>query len=326
MGVNQAQAGKLRQAWQPLLLSLAVVWAAASGCGSEGSPLPNEGAGESQYLSPTPLDVGLPDGTTVPRDASLQYDDKPRMDLWRYSKQADRMALLGNWEEAVSAYSQAIAVEPSDSAAYVGRAKAHYMLGEHEKAVKDYTNAIEIRETPRLYMKRGHVLLQLSRFAQADQDYHRAISLGSSSSTAYEGMGEAHRLQGEFDEAIRNYTVAIGPNDDGWWAAYYFRGLSYFQLRQFQRALEDFHHVIVLQPHSGHAYFARGVTRWLGGQCSAALDDFQAFVALSDDEEAFARAQDYIEQLEAIVRCEPRLYAPILLSSQGMAWLRVPWE
>jgi hypothetical protein len=56
------------------------------------------------------------------------------------------------------------------------------------------------------------------------------------------------------------------------------------------------------------------------------LDDFQAFVALSDDEEAFARAQDYIEQLEAIVRCEPRLYAPILLSSQGMAWLRVPWE
>jgi len=237
------------------------------------------------------------------------------------------MALLGNWEEAISYYSLSIAAEPSDVAAYEGRAKANYMLGEHEKAVNDYTRAIETRETPRLYMKRGHVLLQLTRFAQADQDYHQAISLGSSSSTAYEGMGDAHRLQGEFDEAIRSYTVAIGPNDDGWWAAYYFRGVSYFRLRQFQQALEDFQRVIDLQPHNGHGYFARGVLRWLGGQCSAAMNDFQVIVALSDGEEAVAvRANGYIEQLEAKVRCEAGPDPPVLLSARGVAWLRVPWE
>jgi tetratricopeptide (TPR) repeat protein len=249
------------------------------------------------------------------------------MDRLRYSEQARRMALLGKWDEAVSNYSLAIAGDPSDVATYEGRAKAHYMLGEHEKAVEDYARAIEAQETPRLYLKRGHVLLQLSRFAEADQDYHRAISLGASSATAYEGMGDAHRLQGELDEAIRSYTVAVGPNDDGWWATYYFRGVSYFRLRQFQQALEDFQRVIVLQPHNGHAYFARGVIRWLGGQCSAALIDFQAFVALSDGEEALAlRAQSYIEQLEAMVRCEPQTDAPLLLSSRGMAWLRAPWE
>jgi tetratricopeptide (TPR) repeat protein len=236
------------------------------------------------------------------------------------------MALLGKWEEAINEYSRAIAVDPSNGATYEGRAKAHYMLGEHEQAMRDYGRALEVQETPRLYMKRGHVLLQLGRFAQADQDYHRAISLGSTSPTAYEGIGDAHRLQGELDEAIRNYTVAVGPNDDGWWAAYYFRGTSYFRLRQFQRALEDFQRVIVLQPHNGHAYFARGVIRWLGGQCSAALDDFQAFVALSDDQETLARAQDYIEHLGAMVRCEPRLDIPVLLSAQGVAWLRAPWE
>ena len=127
------------------------------------------------------------------------------------------------------------------------------MLGDHEQAASDYTRAIEIRETPQLYLKGGHVLLHLNRYAQADQDYHRAISLGSFSHTAYEGMGDVHRLQGELDEAIRSYSVAVGPNDDGWWAAYYFRGVSYFRSRQFQQALEDFHRVIDLQPHNGHA-------------------------------------------------------------------------
>ena len=260
------------------------------------------------------------DGEVVLEEALFHgeiYDDTGRMDLLHYSEQARRMALLGKWEEAISYYSQAIAAAPSDEAAYVGRAKAHYMLGEHEKAMKDYTRAIEIRETPRLYLKRGHVLLQLGRFAQADQDYHRAVSLGSSSSTAYEGMGDAHRLQGELDEAIRSYSVAVEPNDDGWWAAYYFRGVSHFQLRQFQQALEDFQRVLVLQPHSRSAYFARGAVRWLGGQCSDALNDFRAFVALSDDDEALSGARGYIEQLEAMVRCEPRTDGPITALGTG---------
>jgi tetratricopeptide (TPR) repeat protein len=151
---------------------------------------------------------------------------------------------------------------------------------------------------------RGRIYFELGSYVQADEDYHMAMSLGFNTPMVYLGTGDAHRLKGEPKDAERSYSSAIQLDPDNW-RAYYFRGVCYFQLRRFQWALEDFQRVIVLQPHNAGAYFARGTIRWLEGQCGDALIDLQAFVALSDDGEARARAQGYIEQLEAMIQCEP---------------------
>ena len=123
-GNERAQARQFREVWRLLLLSLAVAWVVSTtACGSAGSSVPAGGAGENRYLSPTPIDTGLQDEEIVLRETSLYYDDTPRMDLLHYSEQARRMDLLGNWREAISSYSRAIAVDPSDGAAYEGRGK-----------------------------------------------------------------------------------------------------------------------------------------------------------------------------------------------------------
>ncbi|MEE9248228.1 MAG: tetratricopeptide repeat protein [Dehalococcoidia bacterium] len=288
---ERAQGWGLERGWRFLLLSLAVMWIALlSTCVSANSPRSALGADEERLL--LALDDAGVSGEPVREEAHRYYDE------------ARRMAVRGEWEEAIALYQQAIALEPSYRGAYEGRAEAYHALGRHQEAIGGYSRAIEIREDSHLYTERGHADVETGRHLQADQDYHMALSSGHPSPNAYIVMGDSHRLIGAFKEAIRSYSEAILLDRESW-RAYYFRGVCRFKLRQFQQALEDFGRVIALQPHNAGAYFARGAVRWLGGQCADALKDFQTFVAFSADEETLSRARAYIDYLKATVECEP---------------------
>ena len=109
---------------------------------------------------------------------------------------------------------------------------------------------------------------------------------------------------GRLDGSADSHAEATALDPEGW-QAFYSRGEATFRLRRFRQALDDFGMVVALQPHFPGAYFARGMLRWLGGQCTGARADFQAFAALANDHVAVSRGIRYMEDLQAAARCGP---------------------
>lgn len=87
---------------------------------------------------------------------------------------------------------------------------------------------------------------------------------------------EADRLfkAEKFREAIAviDKAIAIQPNNKD---AYYFRGVCYQLLKQYQQAKMDFTKVIEVDPTYSYAYLTRGVSNYFLRENNSAIKDFQ---------------------------------------------------
>jgi tetratricopeptide (TPR) repeat protein len=96
-------------------------------------------------------------------------------------------------------------IAPNDAEAYYNRGLAYQLKKEYDKAIADYTKAIEINPND---------------------------------AEAYNNRGLAYGSKKEYDKAIADYTKAIEINPK-YAEAYYNRGLAYFLKKEYDKAWED---------------------------------------------------------------------------------------
>ena len=105
----------------------------------------------------------------------------------------------------------------TDTAAnHLNQGVALYEAGEYEKAVAEYTKAIEL--DPKLasaYYNRGLAYFKMRQYDSALADFNKAIELDPRSSTAWVGRGIALEGLGKYKEALEAYnkSLEINPND-----------------------------------------------------------------------------------------------------------------
>ena len=74
-------------------------------------------------------------------------------------------------ELAIEAYTRALELNPNDLDSYVGRAEAHYLIGNHKLAIEDYTRAIELDpNNPDLYAARAWAYYGAGWYGRASSD------------------------------------------------------------------------------------------------------------------------------------------------------------
>ena len=78
------------------------------------------------------------------------------------------------------------------------------------------------------YMNRAHVCKEQGQFEQAIDNYTKAIELDPQNVEAYIGRGTTYHADDQYDMAISDYTKAI-EIEPGHGLAYYVRGLSYHE-------------------------------------------------------------------------------------------------
>ena len=130
--------------------------------------------------------------------------------------------LIKNAEEAkeyIKLYTASLTFNPKIVEDYIKRGNAYSYIGEHDKAIADYDQAIKLKPN----------------YAKAY--YHR---------------GNAYRDKIEFDQAIADYTKAIELKPD-YVEAYYNRGKLYVEAGAYDKAVEDFSTVIKLDPEHADA-------------------------------------------------------------------------
>jgi tetratricopeptide (TPR) repeat protein len=165
--------------------------------------------------------------------------------------------------------------------AFNTRALAYRKKNEYDKALTDYTRAIELN--PRYgtaFLNRGVAYHDKGEYDRALADYTRAIELDPKDADAYNNLGNIYSELGEYDRAIiaLNRAIELSPKYTG---AYMNRGNAYRDRSEFKRAIADFTRAIELNPKSGKTYSNRGIAYQKKGEFEQALADFNKAIEVA---------------------------------------------
>jgi tetratricopeptide (TPR) repeat protein len=97
---------------------------------------------------------------------------------------------------------------------------------------------------------------------------------------AYLSLGKAHDSRGQYDAAVRDYDHAILLRRD-FVEAFNNRGAAYEAMGQAEAAIKDYDKAIALQPDAAEAYSNRGNIHQSMGHYEAAIKDYAKAIALN---------------------------------------------
>ncbi|MDR1605032.1 MAG: tetratricopeptide repeat protein [Gracilibacteraceae bacterium] len=121
---------------------------------------------------------------------------------------------MERYDEALTAFREAIRLEPEHQVAYGNVADVMTKLGEYRRAVELLTKQLSIREHPYYYIARGLAYSFLGDTAAEKEDYFKTIELDADYAYAYNNLGITFYSEGERTEAIRYLEQAIAREAD----------------------------------------------------------------------------------------------------------------
>jgi len=139
------------------------------------------------------------------------------------------------------AASQPTKIEKNQAEFYFNQGVAWNEKGDYDKAISEYTKAIEINPSlAEAYNNRGLAYAQgKGQYDKAISDCTKAIEINPSLAEAYNNRGLAYAQgKGQYDKAISDCTKAIEINPS-LEEAYSNRGLAYLLLGQSQPGCHD---------------------------------------------------------------------------------------
>ena len=225
-----------------------------------------------------------------------------------------------NYEAAVAQYTEALKLKPDDALAYYKRGHAYRGMGERQKALLDFKQALELSKDTALRTAAAACLRQDPgcsvetnprsfaatgaqppvkqapaadpyeegmRLYDAKQDqaaipyFNQAITAQPRRAEAFVGRGMAYYALGQYAQAVEDFSTAIQLKP-AYEDAYIYRGKAYRALRQPERANGDFTTATQVNPASGKGYFERANTYQM-------FNFNQPATALKDLDEAIRR-------------------------------------
>jgi tetratricopeptide (TPR) repeat protein len=214
----------------------------------------------------------------------------------------------GDYDHAISDFSQAIKLDSKYALAYERRGQAYY-YGKHEYdlAMADYEKALKLN--PQYWpavVDRGILYEAEGDVVHAFGEYDKAIRLDpTGASAAYVNRGRLYEQRGDYDHAMSDYNQAIqiAPN---FVAALSDRGHGYEVRGDHDRAIADLDQAIKFSPNYAFAYRNRGIAYYNKGEYDHAIADLEEAIKL-DPTDQWAR--QYSERAKA-ARAAPPAKAP----------------
>ncbi len=107
-------------------------------------------------------------------------------------QRGEKLSRQGDLDSSISAYTEAIRLDPREPKAYVGRASAYFRNRDFEKAIADYTEVIRLdSRLAGARIGRGCAYCQKREFDKAIADFSEAIRLDPKDGGKYENRAIA---------------------------------------------------------------------------------------------------------------------------------------
>ena len=170
-----------------------------------------------------------------------------------------------------------------DAASLVDRGLAFQQQGDIERAIQDYTRALELDPQYALaYYDRGTAYQQRRELGLAIADYSRAVALDPGHTDGFYNRGLAYLTSGQAELALADLTRVLA-SDPRYLGALQSRGVVYHLLGSYQRAIADFNAALALQAADPWSLFGRGVAQQMAGDLAAGDADIAAAHRLQAD-------------------------------------------
>lgn len=209
--------------------------------------------------------------------------------------------VAGNWDGAIDHFTDALALTADQASKLLGhdviyykRGFSHAAKGDFERAIADYTRAIELGPgNPDHWMGRGVARLQKGD-VDAVADFDRAIQLKPDNALAYHNRAAAYSAKGDLGRAVEDYSraIALNPRDPYF---YQHRARAYQAIGDHDRAIADYGVAVTLKPDEA-IYYPEGAfdyarTSYERAASYSAKGDHQR--AIDDLTEAIRRKPDF---------------------------------
>ena len=185
------------------------------------------------------------------------------------------------YREAVADFTQAIQNRHRfPDKLYNNRGAAYGSMEDYEKAIENYSQAIEIKaDNPLYFSNRGFCYRKTKRYQKALQDFNRALSLDPKRSMDYAQRAYVYRNLKQYEKAIDGFSRAIDGNVKEDWI-YANRGSCYLNTKKYAAAVRDYSIAIEMDSRYEYAIANRGQAYLNMGNCQKALADFSRAVKL----------------------------------------------
>ncbi len=187
------------------------------------------------------------------------------------------------WQQGISCYERAIALNPNLAVAYRNLAKIHRQVGDGQKAISTLYQAALLEPeglTATEHYNLGTLLLQQGKTQEAITSYRQAIKLQPELIEAYLQLAEILQSAGNFPGAISCYQQAIEQNDRHL-ESYLRLGKLLVTEKYWQQAAICYRQAVKLQPDNSEAYHNLGDVLVKLEQLPEAIDAYKQAIQLN---------------------------------------------
>ncbi len=191
----------------------------------------------------------------------------------------------GQHDRAIDNFTQAIERNPNRGDFFYYRGISNQALANYEAVVSDLTEALRLTPTASplrrfdMLGRRGHAYMQLREFDLAHRNVEEMISLNP---TTIDTIGEEPILYGlAFDKQVDQYTEYLAERPDSF-VILASRGRLYQQQEDWNRAIVDFTRAIEIRSDHWNARLQRAKSNQELGNFESAIADLDVLVESAD--------------------------------------------
>lgn len=122
---------------------------------------------------------------------------------------ADAYLRLDDTKNAVEAYETAINLDPNRDNSHIKLGNLYFTEKRYKEAEQQYKEAVRLNPSANNHYSLGQVYLSLELYDDARSQFNEVIQLAPESPNGYFGMGQALSGQGQYQEAIFKFQMAL---------------------------------------------------------------------------------------------------------------------
>lgn len=184
------------------------------------------------------------------------------------------------WENGETLWTDVIEKYPDNHFARGSRGNYYYKQGQEDKALQDYSDALERNEKyADGYNNRALIYINRGMYVEALQDLQAAIQSDPNDAHAWVNRGMVYLNMKEYQLAIVDFTKAIEKNPN-LATAWYDRALAYRSTGQYIAAAPDFKKAIEIAPNNPVQYYDQAINQSMLGDLQGAMQSLSKSIDL----------------------------------------------
>lgn len=199
-------------------------------------------------------------------------------------RRAAALDAIGETDKALADYSNAIKADPDASLAFLNRG---ILLAtrkrSYDRAIQDFDRVLVlVPDNVEALISRGDAFIHLGDFGRGMVDLDRAIALAPENAYAYLVRGLAFARRDDARAAMSDYNTTLKYDPNNVYALV--NRAALFSLdRKPDLALKDLDRAILLDPTYARAFYNRGYVYFMQKSYDKAIDDYSAAIALDPE-------------------------------------------